>query len=191
MGGGIITRSGRIVSPDEGVPTIADMAYALANVPRFGGYCRQPWTVAQHSCVVAEIIAMRGWDESVQLAALLHDAHEALTGDVPTPFKTPDMKDLQDKLDERIMDEYFPGGIAAYRELAAPIHDADRAALLAEAYIVGPERVDSSTDVVRYFGDPPSLADSAAVRRILRRDKPAVWWMFEFGRLSMKLEETA
>lgn len=63
-----------------------DIAQALSRLPRFLGRTRKPYSVAQHSIIVCAQI-----QESVpdlQLAALLHDAHEAFTGDMPTPLKT-------------------------------------------------------------------------------------------------------
>lgn len=52
----------------------------LAKINRFGGRTRSPWSVAAHSVLVEGLCPpdLRPW-------ALLHDAHEALIGDMMTP----------------------------------------------------------------------------------------------------------
>ncbi len=71
-----------------------DIAHALANLCRFTGHVRVFYSVAQHSCLVAEITrdlwaGERGavCPQVVMRAALLHDAPEAYIGDVSTPLK--------------------------------------------------------------------------------------------------------
>lgn len=69
------------------MPDIREMAHALAQINRFTGHCKRPYSVAEHSVLVADIAASEGASTSAQLAALLHDAHEAYTGDVSSPVK--------------------------------------------------------------------------------------------------------
>lgn len=71
-----------------------DIAHALSQICRFTGHTRHFYSVAQHSCLVAEIVndLCRGaygapCPDVVLLAALLHDAPEAYIGDVSTPLK--------------------------------------------------------------------------------------------------------
>lgn len=68
-------------------PDISEIAHALAQINRFTGHCKRPYSVAEHSVLVATIAASEGASTSAQLAALLHDAHEAYTGDVSSPAK--------------------------------------------------------------------------------------------------------
>ena len=56
---------------------IRDIAHALANINRFNGMTKVPFSVAQHSVFVAHLC--RGPNE---MQALLHDASEAYLGDV-------------------------------------------------------------------------------------------------------------
>lgn len=67
-------------SPDE--IRIEDIAHALALTCRFGGQCKEFYSVAEHSYRVAMIV-----DKRDKLAALLHDGHEAYLHDVPRPIK--------------------------------------------------------------------------------------------------------
>lgn len=66
---------------------LADVAHALALQNRFNGHTKRPYSVAEHSLLVADIAAADGASVSQQLAALMHDAHEAYTGDVVSPVK--------------------------------------------------------------------------------------------------------
>lgn len=68
-------------------PSIEELAHALAQINRFTGHCKRPYSVAEHSVLVAGIAASESASTSAQLAALLHDAHEAYTGDMASPVK--------------------------------------------------------------------------------------------------------
>jgi uncharacterized protein len=67
----------------------ADIAHALAQINRFTGHCKRPYSVAEHSLLVCEIAQREGGmhDPNVLLAALMHDAHEAYTSDISAPMK--------------------------------------------------------------------------------------------------------
>ncbi len=77
---------------------LADINHALAMVCRFRGHCSSFYSVAQHSCIVADICQTIGGEYAQEAArwGLFHDAAEAYYGDIPTPFKTE-----ADKLRER------------------------------------------------------------------------------------------
>lgn len=66
---------------------LQDIAHALAQINRFTGHARRPYSVAEHSLLAAQIARELGYGPAVQLAALMHDAHEAYTGDVSSPVK--------------------------------------------------------------------------------------------------------
>lgn len=69
-------------APTPEMVCIEDIAHALAFQCRFGGHLPEFYSVAQHSCLVAELVP----DEH-KLAALMHDASEAYLLDVPRPIK--------------------------------------------------------------------------------------------------------
>ena len=86
----IQTVSGARINPftaDAAAISIDDIARALANLCRFGGHCRAFYSVAQHSCHVADFVDARGGTADETHWALLHDAAEAYLGDLPHPIK--------------------------------------------------------------------------------------------------------
>ena len=85
-----VAHSGRIVhvlapTPDE--ICIEDIAWHLNGIVRFTGAVSEPWSVLDHSLYVADLARAEGFDRDTVEASLLHDAHEAYTGDVSTPIK--------------------------------------------------------------------------------------------------------
>src|SRR5450830_175670 len=66
---------------------IQTIAHALAQINRFTGHAVRPYSVAEHSLLCCALAAREGLNPSVQLACLMHDAHEAFTGDVASPVK--------------------------------------------------------------------------------------------------------
>lgn len=78
-----------LLAPDLSAVTLEDIATALSRIARFNGHTRgdQPYSVAQHSLHVAQAVEAWGYTAPVQLAALFHDAAEAVLGDTITPVK--------------------------------------------------------------------------------------------------------
>ena len=81
----MVTSTGRLVDPfamaeSDIHPT--DIVHHLSNLCRFTGAVREPYTVAQHSMLVAGICP-----EPLKLAGLLHDAAETYLGDICHPTK--------------------------------------------------------------------------------------------------------
>lgn len=91
----ILTRGGRQhqlggekTSAPGNVPQIREIAYSLAQINRFTGHCSRPYSVAEHSLLVAETaLTVFGASTTVQFACLMHDGHECITGDVSSPVK--------------------------------------------------------------------------------------------------------
>lgn len=90
QGSTIMTASGRYVDPLDLRPDdvcIEDIAHALGNQCRYSGHTREFYSVAQHSFIVAEVLADRGANAETVLWGLLHDAAEAYLVDLPRPLK--------------------------------------------------------------------------------------------------------
>lgn len=66
---------------------VEDIAWQLAQINRFTGACNRPYSVAEHSLLVADLAAYDGRNAMLQLLCLTHDAHEAYTGDASSPVK--------------------------------------------------------------------------------------------------------
>lgn len=87
----IVTYDGSELSmaaPQPGAVTALDIAWSLAQTNRFSGRCVRPYSVAEHCLLVCEIAEQElDLDLHGQLLALMHDAHEAYSGDMHTPGK--------------------------------------------------------------------------------------------------------
>jgi uncharacterized protein len=75
-----------LLSPKPSSFSLAAIARGLAAEPRWRGQTRFTWSVASHSLLVEDLLppGSAPWD---RLRALLHDAHEAVTGDMSTPMQ--------------------------------------------------------------------------------------------------------
>lgn len=120
----IETVSGNLVNPtnpDFNSIDIHDIAWALSRIPRFAGHTITaiPYNVAQHSIYVSELVEaiVKGEVETdllldnsyyrdnvdLCLKALLHDAHEAYTGDIPSPIKRiPELRETLKLIEMRL-----------------------------------------------------------------------------------------
>lgn len=68
--------------------SIETVAHSLAHQCRYNGHCNKFYSVAEHSCHVADrAYELSGGADHVALAALLHDASEAILCDLPRPLK--------------------------------------------------------------------------------------------------------
>ena len=87
----MLTASGRKVHPAAlraADVDIGDIAHHLGMLCRFTGACRRFYSVAEHSLLVADILAESDpRDHELQLVGLLHDAPEAYLADLATPLK--------------------------------------------------------------------------------------------------------
>lgn len=89
MGYYIQTYSGRRFEYGAASPDVAleDIAHHLALINRFTGATRYPYSVGQHSCLVARLVKKLGGTPLAQLIGLLHDGHESYINDLATPYQ--------------------------------------------------------------------------------------------------------
>lgn len=139
------THSGVWVAVDnESAPTIADIGYHLGQITRFGGGCNSWWSVLHHLFNCHDLGLQHAEQHRLDtkntlellIHLLLHDAHKAVTSDIPKPWKSEDMHVYQAMLDERIYDSLnlnLPSD-----SMIKIIEHIDQAALVAESYIVYP-----------------------------------------------------
>jgi len=117
-----------------------EIAYMLSRTKRFGN--DSDLTVAEHCLAVAGLVKSWRYSPPVQLFALLHDAHEAYTGDIRRPFAKRQcfavhdrfirLDQLQAKLDLAITESLFPDFCGLNRDQWEALKQADDIALFWE-----------------------------------------------------------
>lgn len=100
------TFNGRRINPVHATITdiyIEDIAHALSQICRFGGHCKEFYSVGQHSV----LCAMHASPETA-FPALMHDSTEAYIGDMVTPLKNqmPKFHQVEDRLWKIIAKKY-------------------------------------------------------------------------------------
>ncbi|WP_434673789.1 phosphohydrolase [Pseudomonas sp. R1-15] len=123
----ILTQTGKrfdLFEPDADMIDPRDIAHSLAHLCRFNGHTREFYSVAQHSCLVADLVPAEH-----KLAALLHDATEAYLGDMTRPLKEwmPYYRGFEDVIWGRICERF-----GLENDLPASVHQADLIALTTE-----------------------------------------------------------
>lgn len=85
---------------------IKDIAHCLSRLNRFNGAV--DYTVAEHSMAVSRILTEVWSRPDLALQGLLHDATEAVIGDIVSPLKAilPEIRDIEDRL-WRVIAERF------------------------------------------------------------------------------------
>lgn len=115
---------------------LGDIATALSNTCRYGGFCNKFYSVAEHAVLVARILREQRAGYQLVLAGLHHDSHEAYIGDAPTPLKV----ELGD--DYRRLAAEIDWAIEAWLDLPLDhlsleaVKEADRIALRWESYLL-------------------------------------------------------
>lgn len=84
-----------LLAPDENQIDPRDIAHALSQICRHGGHTRTFYSIAQHSCIVADLAP-----EEHKLAALLRHATKAYFGEVVWPLShvMPGYESIQDQI---------------------------------------------------------------------------------------------
>lgn len=93
-----------VFEPTMDMICIEDIAHALSYQCRFGGHLPKFYSVAAHSLNCAYLME----DDSLKLAALMHDASEAYLLDIPRPIKQrlSNYKEVEDGLMTLIAKKY-------------------------------------------------------------------------------------
>ena len=99
-------------SPTMDMIDIQDIAHGLSMICRWGGHCREFYSVASHS----NFVSMLGRNSEEWKWGLLHDAAEAYVGDVIRPIKRsiPHFKTIENNIHRVILQKFglmWPGDI--------------------------------------------------------------------------------
>jgi len=137
----ISTYTGRLINPlDPELDdfNLLDISHALSQNNRFTGHTLFPYSVAEHSCRVSDILP-----QDLKLTGLLHDASEAFLSDIARPVKAQEQmlfyREAEDKLMEKIAEKFnfsFP--------FPEEIKYADRILLITELRDLMPHSYDAS-----------------------------------------------
>lgn len=77
-----------LLDPTPAMVRVEDIAHALSRCVRFNGHTSgNPYSVAHHSMLVADLLASWGAPPAIVREGLLHDAPEAYYGDIVSPLK--------------------------------------------------------------------------------------------------------
>jgi len=121
---------------------LSDIVHHLSMINRWNGGTSKPYSVLEHSLYCDELVLYSYGDRaSLRVHALLHDAHEAYTGDYPYGLKVycPFIKQFQDELDRVIYAKLgieFPSSSERVK-----IKRIDRSAMMGEAKLLLPPNV--------------------------------------------------
>lgn len=122
-----------IYRPDPADVRISDLQWALAKLCRFNGHTVDFYSVAQHSCLVMDLVP-----PAAKPYALLHDAHEAYVGDLVQPVKNGLSAQARFEWDEMVaridaaIHTAFGLDWPVHPNIARLVHEADLVALATE-----------------------------------------------------------
>ena len=145
-----------LLNPQPDQVHIEDLAHHLAQQNRYNGGCPFPFSVAQHSLLVARLLP-----DHLKLYGLLHDAAEAYLGDLVSPAKRiPQLGQVFKPIEYKIQNAVFLRfGLDPWVDYT-PIKEADKAIQAVEK-----ARLNGWPDLVAM----DRLPDPAAVE-IIERD---------------------
>lgn len=153
------------------MPTAAQIvperiARGISRIQRFNGNTERPFSIAAHCLLVRGIVARRtgGTAPLLEKAALLHDAHEAIIGDIVLPLKEYLGRDriaaIEAPLDIAIGERF---GIDPELFKHPVVKAADIEAVYTEALVIGADFVEPE---LRRWVPPDFVPDPLAMREI-------------------------
>jgi hypothetical protein len=173
------------LAPDPSVIDLDVLEHGLS-IPRFNNQTLRPITVKEHSMrvrrIAVELFAGPAvGHESVELWALLHDAHEALVpwGDCLRPGKTPEMRRIETNVDTAILAALCrdPGAAAAIVHIHEGVRDlvktADEIALYFEAMLWSPMAIDWAPGALRPIWES-MIREHGGVGSLIERFMPLI-----------------
>lgn len=132
---GVVTYSGSLVGLNFGQPNVVDIAVQCMRQCRFAGALKEWWPVGMHQMLTADIADTVLNRPELVLDCLLHDAPEAIFGDTPTPVKTAERREHENRLQYRIYQNLNITLPTSVQRVV--IKEADTLALVAEAHELG------------------------------------------------------
>lgn len=177
----IFSHSGARIGLDYPAISIEDMAVSLGRLCRFAGHCLRFWPVLLHIFVVYDLVC-----EEDKVGAMLHEGGEPLIGDIPTPFKIPEMKSLENRLLMQVLNTHLTDEqkLSWVNGGYARIKAADNEAFVGEVWTVGskalrtlvPNRSRRAENLVKmymkeYPVDECLRPDGTAIIEFIRRAK--------------------
>lgn len=121
-----------VLDPESDDVDIDVIAHALSLQCRFNGHVSRFYSVAEHSCLVSEILESWSEPHEIQLVGLLHDASEAYLGDVIRPVKAvlPRYRELEKRVEQAIATRFdlpfpWPSAIKSADLMALAIEKRD------------------------------------------------------------------
>lgn len=125
-----------LVEPENTTIYPETIGRVLGRLERFGGHTRRPWSVLEHSFLVAFIAGriLPDAGDDFLVAALCHDAHEAYVGDMPSPMKPliAGWREFEKRWEAHVREALEVAHVFADRKLAGVIKHADIVALRIE-----------------------------------------------------------
>lgn len=160
----IVTADGKEIDVDHGFGEISEyaIAWSLAQLNRFNGHALRPYSVAEHSLLVLEIMERQllVTDVHAHLAGLMHDAHEAVTGDMHSPGKSAigaAWSQWEEQFESKVRSQFaLHTASTAFRDV---IHQADLIALATERRDLMPWHAELSPWPVLYGVLPADWID--------------------------------
>lgn len=149
--------------PETTPLSISDIAWGLSRICRYTGHCDggpddHIYSVLQHTLLVMDLV---GGDREIQLEAALHDAAEAVLGDVSKPLKMllPDYQAIEARVERAVRVQY---GLPAepHRNMELLIKYFDAVALKVEKRCLMPVGSDDSEwewNWLRSYHDPGTV----------------------------------
>ena len=172
-----------LLTPTPAMVRPGDVAHALARVNRFGGHTTRPLSVAQHSLIVAEIMAsgLGVANPTLLLQGLVHDAPEAYVGDLPSPLKAllPEYQEIEARVWRACAPRFH-----VPEALDEAVKQADRLACRAEAHAFL-----QAAPLDDWAGPDPTPHLPAAVVELLEAIRPAHEWAYRWLRTLNALED--